>query len=298
MSLFDENSPWVTEDNRRFRPLSRTTPQSLNHKHAAMLPPGTLQGKTVLDLGCCIAATGYWVLHHGAAHYTGVEVQEEYARIGYKLLDAHGLSGRSTICQSDLTPWLEGQTRHGGKCEAVAGYDIVVLAGVLYGYIDPLYILRMASELASECVVVDTMYPTAQRDPNSAYVEIIPLQRMTLATHSDLLAGGAGSRISPAGQDAIMANYGFFAQRMGVEPIPDTHDAYNALIPNRMGGRFPLRYVTRYLRGGACARSVNECIAGGRVELVAHASLPGQIGAPALCSQVAQGTASRLIGIH
>lgn len=87
---------------------------------------------------------------------------------------------------------------------------------------------------------------------------------MVMATHNDVAAVGAGSRISPAAQDAMMANYGFYATRMAVPPITDTHDA---VYVNQYGGRFPLRYVTRYLRGKTQARSVNEGIASGEVAL-------------------------------
>lgn len=275
MNVFTPDSPWITEDNRRLRAVSRTTPQSMNHKHAAMLPPGSLDGKTVLDLGCCIGGTGYWALKHAAAHYTGVEVQSEYVRIAERLFAAEGLAGQALIHQSDLAPWLEDMTRNPPVCNPKRTWDVVVLAGVLYGYIDPLYILRMACELAKECVVIDTLYPTAQRDPSAAYMEVIPQQRMVVATSDSEIAAGAGSRMSPVAQDAIMANYGFSAERIPVAPITDAHDAYNAAYMNRNGGMFPLRYITRYLRGKAQTRSVNEAIARGSAALVPQAVPPG-----------------------
>lgn len=275
MKVFDHDSPWIAEDNRRLRPVSRTTPESMNHKHAAMLPPGTLDGKTVLDLGCCIGGTGYWALRHGAAHYTGVEVQSEYVRIADTLFADAGLAAQARIHQSDLTGWLEDMTRNAPAGAPKQAWDVVVLAGVLYGYIDPLHVLRMACELARECVVIDMLYPTAQRDPNAAYMEILPSQRMVVATHDDQIALGAGSRLSPAAQDALMANYGFYAERIPVAPITDTHDSYNAVYVNRQGGKFPLRFITRYLRGQAQAKSVNEGIASGEVVLVGLREAPG-----------------------
>lgn len=266
MNVFDEDSPWITQDNRRFRPVSRTTPESMNHKHEAMLPPDTLEDRTVLDLGCCLGATGFWALQHGAAHYTGVEVQDEYVRTALSLFDGRELSARVTIHHSDLTAWLESRTRDApGQRES---YDIVVLAGVLYGYIDPLHILRMACELATECVVIDMLYPARQRDPLVPFIEIVPEQRMVVAGRGDALACGAGSRISPVGQDTVMANLGFTAERMPVRPITDTHDAYNTVFQNRVGGRYPMRYITRYRRAPVRTQSVNEAIAVGRVMLV------------------------------
>lgn len=274
MNLFDASSPWVKEDNRHLREVSRTTPESLNHRHAAMLPPETLPGKTVLDLGCCIGASGYWVLNHGAAHYTGVEVQEEYARVATALFRTHGASSKYTIHQSDLIGWLESRTRDALLGTRSETWDIVMLAGVLYGFTDPLYILRMASRLARESVVIDMLYPQYQLDPQTAYMEIVPLQRMVLATRIDAVAGGAGSRISPAALEAIMANYGFRTERRSVKPITDTHDSYNGVYVNRAGGRFPLRYITCHTRSQRCAASVNESIVNGETTLVPQAQAP------------------------
>jgi len=281
MKLFDEASPWITEDNRRLRPVSRTTPDSMNHKHAAMLPPDTLGGRTVLDLGCCLGGTGYWALRHGAARYTGVEVQEEYARLARTLLAAHGLASASTIHQADLTRWLEQRNPTGSLQPVAESHDVVVLAGVLYGFTDPLYVLRMACGLARECVVIDMRYPANQQRPDAAYIEVIPEQQMALATHDDAIATGAGSRISPAGLDAIMANYGFTAGRMPVAPILDTHDSYNAAFMNAGGGVFPLRYITRFTRSSDRSRSVNETIVSGEVRLAAHRSAPHASAVPA-----------------
>ena len=275
MKVFDDTSPWVTEDNRRLRPVCRTTPESMNHKHAAMLPPAAVEGKTVLDLGCCLGGTGYWALRHGAAHYTGVEVQEEYARLARDLLAAQGLSSRCTIHHEDLTRWLQERNPGSSLRLAAHGHDVVVLAGVLYGFIDPLYILRLACGLARECVVVDMHYPARQRHPEAAHVEVIPAQRMAVATHDDLIASGAGCRVSPAGLDVLMAHYGFTAERMQVEPITDTHDAYNAVYTNGAGGVFPMRYISRFTRGTSHLPSVNEAIALGAPTLVPHAVVPG-----------------------
>ncbi|WP_167772983.1 class I SAM-dependent methyltransferase [Ramlibacter humi] len=274
MNVFNHDSLWITEDNRRLRAVSPTTPESMNHKHAAMLPPGTLDGKTVLDLGCCIGGTGYWALRHGAAHYTGVEVQDEYVRIARALFESEDLSAGVTIHHSDITAWLEGQTRGRAPASAAALHDVVVIAGVLYGYIDPLYVLRMASELARECVVIDNAYPRTMRDPQASYMDIIPEQRMVVATHDHEIGIGAGSRLSPVAQDVIMGNYGFYAQRMAVAPITDGHDSYNAAYRNLAGGFFPMRYVTRYTRALTAMKSVNEAIASGEVLLGPQAVPP------------------------
>ena len=86
-NCFETAPEFVDEDNRQFRTHNPVTKEQMRNKHEVLFPEHLIKGKTVLDLGSCLGATGHWCLSHGAAHYTGVEVQKEYAALAAKLLD-------------------------------------------------------------------------------------------------------------------------------------------------------------------------------------------------------------------
>ena len=84
--VFTEDSPFVLADNRRRRPVLPTTAAALNRRHGLLFPERVVAGARVLDLGCCIGATGAWVQAQGAAQYVGVEHQERYVEKARQLL--------------------------------------------------------------------------------------------------------------------------------------------------------------------------------------------------------------------
>lgn len=259
MERFAADNPWVQRDNRRNRTYNTVTAGSLNAKCEACLPPELVRGRTVLDLGSCLGHAGWWALRNGARFYCGVEAQGEYAEAALRLFAAHFSPGQYQLVHDDLIGFLERDRR---------AFDVVLLAGITYGFIDPLYLLRLCAGRAAT-VVVDTAYPTNMREgDDAAYLEFIPTQRMVLARDDVRHAIGAGSRISPRGLDVVMANLGFDAEEVDVPPIDDCEDVYHQPRPNRAGGCFPARYVRRYLRSGERLLSVSEEVATGEVSNV------------------------------
>ena len=74
---FDDHPEFYEEDNRKHRQRNPITKRTLEAKFGVLLPAWLVKGRTVLDLGSCIGAAGQWSLFHGAASYTGVEVQDD-----------------------------------------------------------------------------------------------------------------------------------------------------------------------------------------------------------------------------
>jgi hypothetical protein len=137
-SVFHPESPFVLRDSRRHRPVLPTTAESLNQKHSLLLPPDVARSRTVLDLGCCIGATGHWVLAHGASRYVGVELQAGFAQVATELLA--GEAG-ARVLQVDSDDYL---------AQAAEPFDVVCALGLAHGLFDPLWTIRRAAARARE----------------------------------------------------------------------------------------------------------------------------------------------------
>ena len=142
--MFDEQSPFLQRDNRRQRPALRLTAELLNRRHGLLLPGPVVAQRSVLDLGCALAATGRWVLDAGASSYVGVELQKEYADTAAELLSRE--SSAKIVCE-DARAFASKS-----GCQ----YDVVVMIGLLHGLFDPLDLLQCAARVAREFVCIET----------------------------------------------------------------------------------------------------------------------------------------------
>ena len=95
-------------------------------RHRVSMPQELVQGKSVLDLGCCIGATGAWSLHNGATRYVGVDIQEKFCNIAHSNLQNRFMDYNWVIKQQSLTDFFKTNTET---------FDRVVLFGVLYNSI-------------------------------------------------------------------------------------------------------------------------------------------------------------------
>lgn len=153
MNIFNKMPEFITLDVRVKRPVDvsyRIDGEFMHRRHSAMLQAATLNGKRVLDLGCAVAATGAWVLAHGAAHYTGVELQSRMAADARLALGQHFDRSQWDIINQSIEDFLAANT---GK------FDIVVVSGVIYGIADYFSFLKQITSIASEAVVIESMHP-------------------------------------------------------------------------------------------------------------------------------------------
>jgi len=238
-SPFDIEPGFFLEDNRNQRQVVPVTKDTLNVKHEALLPEWLIKGKRVLDLGSCIGATGHWCLSFGAAHYTGVELQPEYLRISEKLLSKHWSNNQFTLVKSEISNFLDQVTEE--------QFDVVVMAGVLYVFADYFSILKKMAFASKEWVLIESILPQRNRNPDAPVVEFVPHQTITLPNGQER-ARGLGSRISPGGLEMIMSLFGFGTKEGVIRPVAveGSHDAFNEIIP---GWKTPVRFMMRFKRG-------------------------------------------------
>jgi hypothetical protein len=261
-SCYDAAPEFIDEDNRRFRSENPISRQLMAARHGVLLPEGLVRGKTVLDLGCCLGATGHWALSHGATHYTGVELQAGYAEAAQRLLQRYH-PGKFTLHQMAIEPWL-------AKAPPKPAYDIVCLLGVLYVFTDYYSILKSSTALARDHVVVDSVHiglphPHLMRQfPDFCGVVFNAEQHINSATENGNILG-RGARFSPKGLEFIMEDFGF-KSKDGVlfpPPITDVPDVYNRSL-DKIKMDVPVRYLMRFDRVAQKAASLSEDMQEGR----------------------------------
>lgn len=209
--------------------------EQMENKHEVMLPPSILQGRTVLDLGCCLGATGHWSLSNGAVHYTGVEVQKTYADTARTLMAKYH-PHTATIVQTSIEDFLATNTKQ---------YDIVVVLGVLYVFTDYYSILKKITDCARESVVIESLYPNRKIfNDDFCGVQFFNNQRINLADEEASLYG-RGTRLSPKGLTWVMKEFAFesYEGLLVPKPINDGHDVYRITEdPKDEWLRFLLRF--------------------------------------------------------
>ena len=90
INTFKLHPEFIEVDNRKNRPIVVPSPEKngpgysyninpefMFERHKIMLPLDLIKGRTVLDIGGCIGASGDWCLANGAKHYTNIELHPE-----------------------------------------------------------------------------------------------------------------------------------------------------------------------------------------------------------------------------
>lgn len=242
MLFFQEFNEFVERDNRQQRPHTPVTAETLTRKHEAMAPRKILEGKTILDLGSCLGASGHWALSNGAISYTGVEFQKDYVELSKELLSKYWTTDQFTIVQTDLENFLQHIDKQ---------FDVVFACGIIYGYLNTHGILKLITNVAKECVIIDTSYPTELTHHRSSIIDVVSIQHMIKSDGQSSYLG-LGSRPSPAALHRLMKNLGFenrenliFPKRLSDKSV---HDAYHDLVNREHGVKTPARYLMRFYR--------------------------------------------------
>ena len=254
-SIFDSAKEFLDLDNRRLRNKQTTTRESLTNKFSVQLPADLIKGKTILDLGSCLGAAGHHALTYGASHYTGVELQPYYFDTSKQILSKYWEEDQYKIIQQDVEEFLDIAIAENKK------YDYVLAAGIIYGFVDIVSILRKISKVSNTYVMIDTLtVHVTTDDPNSGII-LINKQGMVKGLHAssspDNIYSGIGSTIDLRALDMVMSTLEFERKENIILPelITDTLvDAYNTPDPKYfkhvLGVDFsgPSRYMTRYVR--------------------------------------------------
>ncbi len=235
---FDGHPVFYREDNRRKRSFNPVGKAFLETKFGVLLPESLVRGKKILDLGSCYGAAGQWVLWYGAESYTGIEVQQNYVIQSRQML-SHW-KDRAEIVHQDVTSYLlEAADR---------SFDIVLIAGMLYHFVDTKRILDQACRISKQQVVVETNYPPGTRSGklpiDAAITEYVTDQEVNL-DNGDQSMLGVSATTSMSALDILFRLNGFAKKENKLSfPLgPDTvvYDE-SVLGTSDLQVRFAVRY--------------------------------------------------------
>lgn len=256
MNVFDSAPEFLERDNRQRRVMNPVTKEILVHKHEVLFPPELIKGKSILDLGCALGATGHWCLSNGAASYHGIEGQKTYADEARELLERYH-PGKARIDTMPIEEFLAKTTEK---------YDIVSILGVMYVFTDYYSILKAICSHTRETAVFDCQYPFHRYfKPGFVGVQFVDEQHINIADE-DASLKGRGTRISPLGLVFIMKEFGFESKEGQLYPKPSTDgiDVYNTL--NCVGPRYLMRFTPTGERSMNLSQDLLGDKKGGRFE--------------------------------
>jgi SAM-dependent methyltransferase len=169
-NIFVDQPEFISTDPRRNLPVGKRigykiTPEVMLLRHQSLLPQKLIDGKRVLDLGCCTGASGAWCLSQGAAFYTGVEINEEFVRQSSICLTKYYDKSKWRIEPSSIDDFLDSREDK---------FDVIFASGVVHGSADPIKLLTQISK-KTDCVVIESVHQYAL------------LRRLTDATISAIL---------------------------------------------------------------------------------------------------------------
>jgi SAM-dependent methyltransferase len=219
----------------------------LFNKLKVQLPEWLIKDKTVLDLGSCLGAAGYYAIKTGAKEYIGVEAQTHYVDLSNSLLSKYCPQDSYKIIQQEVEDFLDEQIANGVK------YDVVLAAGVIYCFLDIVNILKKITMVAKDVVVIDTINWPASIDSPEFGETIIKRQENMVYADDDLGPPfeGVASRISFHALNIVMSTFAFTTNEGIILPEPMTdcdNDAYRDPWEFENGTSAPARYIVRYNR--------------------------------------------------
>jgi hypothetical protein len=186
--MFELEPRFVDLDNRRNRKIYPISITSLNKKHSAILPSSLIKDKSILDLGSCLSATGFWCLKNGAKHYTSVEIQKDYVDLANKIFKDHFDSSTYLILNKNLKTFL---------LENKEKYDIVLLLGCIYAFSNIFEILELVCNTSNNLIIIESRYPKGIKNINDSFIEFCSIGPMNLA-NVDKGLNSYGSYPTPA----------------------------------------------------------------------------------------------------
>jgi len=148
--MYDKYPEFISTDPRTQRKSIRSytiTQEFTEGRHKAFFETVDLKDKTVLDLGCCVASLGAWVLDKGAKHYHGVEYDETLCKLANDNLSKYFKN--YTITQDFIENFFENNTEH---------FDIIVASGIIYGYFNPSEFIDEVVKISNN-IIIESRHP-------------------------------------------------------------------------------------------------------------------------------------------
>lgn len=259
-NIFEIATEFVDYDNRKFRMVhNKTSSEVLQNKFEVQLPIELIKDKTILDLGSCLGAAGHYSLNHGCSHYTGVEIQSYYFDTSNLLLSKYWPKDKFTIVQQDVEKFLDDCITNNIQ------FDYVLAAGIIYGFLDIVSIVKKICKVARNQVLIESMNLPVEYDSNHGFVLINKNENMVKGDDSESTDhySGPSARISLSALDIVMSTSAFERTEEVLLPkkSKNSNDSYHNITEypiTKTSG--PLRYIARYHRVGTTLKPLNDIL--------------------------------------
>jgi len=250
MNIFLSKPNFISTDIRTRRPRDYMMPITANVmavRHQLWFANTDLTGKRVLDLGCCVSATGAWVLDHGADHYTGVDLQQDFVELSEKNLGQYYPQEKWKIIKNDIIGFLK-------NCQEQ--FDVVVIAGSIYSIIDYYSVVKDICRIAKE-VIIESYHPYRALQeiwPEKSDSELMDLWKTTsmisIETSGQTMSQG-GSQLHDSARPSMAAFAKIFAHlgwssdfELNEQAVKELPDVYSLQSPG-----YAVRFILRSTQG-------------------------------------------------
>lgn len=150
-NFFHLKPEFIENDPRKNRPVTikgPVTAEFMSLQQAILLPLELIKGKRILDLGACLAASGAWVLSNGATFYKGVEFESTFADSAKEAMSQYYTDDQFEMVCDSIENYLDQEEEK---------FDVVIAAGVLHVFSNPLEVLRTIAR-RSDAVVIESAH--------------------------------------------------------------------------------------------------------------------------------------------
>ena len=150
MTIFDDQPDFIDRDPRTEEGYAIAwNAKDQEERYTSWLPPEYIKGKRILDLGCCGAAVGGYALAHGAAHYTGIEIDADLHRLATENMTKYHEGKDWQILKVSAEDFLNDPRDH---------YDVVIAAGITHGvtnFVD--FLLKIGT--VADVAIIESIHP-------------------------------------------------------------------------------------------------------------------------------------------
>ena len=204
-------------------------------RHQITLPADKVDGLSVLDLGCCVGASGAWVLSNNARRYVGVELQANFCKLANENLSLRFPSHNWEIKELSFTDFFADNTEK---------FDVVIAFGVLYHSIYFETLIKNILGTNPSLVLIDSVIPNVLKQlPNRNTIDKEVINYLSCAPivdyRSDLMVSEVpGYTVESDQAYPSLSVVQILMSAEGFELVDDTSDTLGKLFPKKYQGRY------------------------------------------------------------
>lgn len=206
-----------------------------------LLPVDVCKGKSILDLGSCVGASGAYALYNSAEKYVGVEQDSELYRISSDNFLRTDFQNYD-IVHSTVEHFLKNNKEK---------FDIVLCMGILHVFDNPFEYWRLIAKCAKNTILVDQHHPyIEQLDNLDESIKKLFLKKNVLTNFFEkeqffsvkpVVNYMLNQTIAPVCLEPSMAVINNFFKLEGFKSAVDLNTEAKKILPDEYARRFMIR---------------------------------------------------------